>query len=97
MPDPRTVQFSPTVEEIPPQPPGPPSPDITGRTQAGAQETERQKDLRASFKPGERVKTIGDDDAVIHEDIVIPEHETEEDAEARREMLQYHLHEVGHV
>ncbi|KAK5679752.1 hypothetical protein LTS10_007700 [Elasticomyces elasticus] len=95
--DPRTVQFSPTIEEIPPQPLGPASPEITAAVKPGADDNERQKELRASFKPGDRVKTIGDDDEVISEDVVIPDDETEEDAEARREMLQYHLHEVGHV
>ncbi|KAK0347296.1 hypothetical protein LTR02_002402 [Friedmanniomyces endolithicus] len=93
-PDPRTVQFSPKVEEIPPQPA---SPEISAATKPGAEDTEKQKDLRASFKPGDRVKTINDDDEVVSEDVVIPDDETEEDAQARREMLQYHLHEVGHV
>jgi len=93
-PDPRTVQFSPKVEEIPPQPA---SPEISAATKPGAEDTEKQKDLRASFKPGDRVKTINDDDEVVSEDVVIPDDETEEDAQARREMLQYHLHEIGHV
>ncbi|KAK1070453.1 hypothetical protein LTR74_004132 [Friedmanniomyces endolithicus] len=93
-PDPRTVQFSPQVEEIPPQPS---SPEISAATKPGTEETEKQKDLRASFKPGDKVKTINDDDEVVSEDVVIPDDETEEDAQARREMLQYHLHEVGHV
>ncbi|TKA83023.1 hypothetical protein B0A55_00824 [Friedmanniomyces simplex] len=93
-PDSRTVQFSPKIEEIPALPA---SPDISAATKPGADETEKQKELRASFKPGDRVKTIGDDDQAVSEDVVIPDDETEEDAQARREMLQYHLHEVGHV
>ncbi|KAK5109999.1 hypothetical protein LTR62_006366 [Meristemomyces frigidus] len=97
MPDPRTVQFSPQVEEIPPQPLGPPSP-IVGTSTAGASESEKQRELRASFKPGDRVKMLtGDDDQVVEEEIVMPENESEEDAQMRREMLEYHLHEVGHV
>ncbi|KAK3678619.1 hypothetical protein LTR78_001917 [Recurvomyces mirabilis] len=97
LPDPRTVQFSPQVEEIPVQPLGPPSPSAVTPTQAGASDPEKQKELRASFKPGDRVKMLGDDDEVVEEEIVMPENETEDDAKLRREMLDYHLHEVGHI
>ncbi|EMC99658.1 hypothetical protein BAUCODRAFT_119233 [Baudoinia panamericana UAMH 10762] len=96
LPDTRTVQFSPKVEEIPAQPLGPASPQAQA-TQPGAANTEMQRDLRASFKPGDRVKTIGDDDEVITEDVVLPGSESVEHATTRREMLDYHLHEVGHV
>ncbi|KAI6854852.1 hypothetical protein KC338_g9103 [Hortaea werneckii] len=120
-PDPRTVQFSPQVEEIPPQPLGPPGPAQTGAqlpsqpekdvlqkvpSASSAQETlgktkeaelEIQKELRASFKPGDRVATLDDDEEVVSKNVVIPEDENEEDAQTRREMLDYHLNEVGHV
>lgn len=96
LPDTRTVQFSPQVEEIPPQPLGPSSPDVSAKPRAQV-DSDLQKELRASFKPGDRVKVLNDDDEVVHEQIVIPENESEEDAQTRREMLDYHLHEVGHV
>jgi len=94
LPDTRTVQFSPTVEEIPAQPLVTTSPQITA--EAGAQ-SDVQKDLRASFKPGEKVIELNDDDEPVAEHIVLPENESEEDAQTRREMLDYHLNEVGHV
>lgn len=94
LPDPRSVSFSPNVEEIPAQPLGPPSPHVAP-TQVV--DEEKQKELRASFKPGDKVKEINDDDEVVAEHIVIPENESEEDAQTRREMLDYHLNEVGHV
>ncbi|KAK5133849.1 hypothetical protein LTR08_007180 [Meristemomyces frigidus] len=99
LPDTRTVQFSPKVEEIPPQPLGPPLPAVSAQASVGATETETatQKDLRASFKPGDKVKVLNDDDEVVAEEVVLPEGETEEDAQTRREMLDYHLNEVGHV
>ncbi|KAK4539914.1 hypothetical protein LTR36_009956 [Oleoguttula mirabilis] len=101
LPDMRSVQFSPKVEEIPPQPLGPASPAMvaqasTGSAQSAAQ-SEVQKDLRASFKPGETVKVLNGDDEVMTEEVVLPENETEEDAQTRREMLDYHLNEIGHV
>ncbi|KAI7367451.1 hypothetical protein KC354_g3428 [Hortaea werneckii] len=120
-PDARTVQFSPQVEEIPPQSLGPPGPAQTGGqlpsqtekdssqkapSASSAQDTlgktkeaelEIQKELRASFKPRDRVATLDDDEEVVSKDVVIPEDEDEEDAQIRREMLDYHLNEVGHV
>ncbi|KAI7546464.1 hypothetical protein KC331_g5603 [Hortaea werneckii] len=60
-------------------------------------ELEVQKELRASFKPGDRVATLDDDEEVVSKNVVIPEDENEEDAQTRREMLDYHLNEVGHV
>ncbi|KAK5123619.1 hypothetical protein LTR85_002657 [Meristemomyces frigidus] len=97
LPDMRSVQFSPKVEEIPAQPLGPGSPQVAAQASTGAAQTEVQKDLRASFKPGEKVKVLNDDDEVVTEQVVLPENEAEEDAQTRREMLDYHLNEVGHV
>ncbi|KXL48270.1 MAG: hypothetical protein FE78DRAFT_87384 [Acidomyces sp. 'richmondensis'] len=95
-PDTRTVQFSPQIEEIPPQPLGPSSPAIAARFEAQAG-SDLQRELRTSFKPGDRVKMLNMNDEVVQEEIVIPESESEEDAKIRREMLEYHLNEVGHV
>jgi len=99
LPDSRTVQFSPMIEEIPPQPLGPASPVVQPAQIAAIDaKVEVQKELRASgFKPGDKVKTLNDDDEVVSTDVVLPDDEGEEDAQTRREMLDYHLNEVGHV
>lgn len=91
-PDPRSVSFSPKVEEIPPQPLGAASPN----TQP-VEKNDLQKDLRERLKPGERVAELNDDDEIEKIHIVMPENESEEDAKTRREMLEYHLNEVGNV
>ncbi|TKA21658.1 hypothetical protein B0A50_08819 [Salinomyces thailandicus] len=98
LPDSRSVQFSPQVEEIPAQPLGPPSPALPAAAkESTSMRSDAQKDLRASFKPGDIVKTLGDDDQVVTEEVVLPDNEDDEDAQTRREMLDYHLNEVGHV
>ncbi|KAI7462534.1 hypothetical protein KC351_g16300 [Hortaea werneckii] len=76
-------------------PSAPSAQDTHGKTKEA--ELEIQKELRASFKPGDRVATLDDDEEVVSKDVVIPEDEDEEDAQTRREMLNYHLNEVGHV
>ncbi|KAF2860181.1 hypothetical protein K470DRAFT_264658 [Piedraia hortae CBS 480.64] len=81
LPDTRTVQFCPMVEEIPVD------------TDAAA----RQKDLRGCFKVGDKVKILNDDDQVIDEHVILPEDEDEDDAQSRREMLKYYLNDVRHV
>ncbi|KAH9831908.1 Prefoldin subunit [Teratosphaeria destructans] len=98
-PDTRSVSFSPKVEEIPVEPLGATSPQVAAQAGAATPESdsEAQKELRASFKPGDRVKTLDDDDDLVKEEIVAPEGESEEDAQTRREMLDYHLNEVGHI
>ncbi|PVI00845.1 hypothetical protein DM02DRAFT_614094 [Periconia macrospinosa] len=60
--------------------------------------TEGKKlDLRAwNLKPGSRVYELGDDEEISATHI-IPEDESLEDAELRRDMLQYGLEEVGQV
>ena len=95
-PDSRSVSFSPKVEEIPPQPLGPPSPNVQPNVQSTADD-ELQKSLRERFKPGERVATLNDDDELESIHVVLPENESEEDARTRRQMLEYHLNEVGNV
>lgn len=89
--DTRSVSFSPQVEEIPAEP-AQVSPEVQAKSQSGI-----QNDFRGTFKPGDKVHELNDDDDVVGTHIVIPEHESEEDARIRREMLDYHLHEVGHV
>jgi unconventional prefoldin RPB5 interactor 1 len=96
-PDTRTVQFSPTVEEIPAAPVAPASLEMSTKAGASQADSTTQKELRNSFKPGNRVVTIGDDDEVVDDQFVLPEDEPEEDAQTRREMLNYHLNEVGHI
>lgn len=92
-PDTRSVSFSPKVEEIPAPPLGPSLPGVT-RT---AESDEQQRDLRASFKPGERVYELNEEDQPPAQHFVIPEDESLEDARMRRDMLDYHLNEVGNV
>ncbi|CAK4033516.1 Hypothetical predicted protein [Lecanosticta acicola] len=94
-PDPRTVSFSPTVEEIPAEPAVSAKANMH-ETQAKSDD-EMQRSLRGMFKPGEKVYELGDDEEVLGSHIVIPEGESEEDARLRREMINYHLHEVGHI
>lgn len=102
-PDTRSVSFSPKVEEIPPEPLGPPSPNVAASTTPGVTQVEVnadpdvQKDLRASFKPGERVYEIDENAEITKPHVVMPENESEEDARLRREMLDYHLNEVNNV
>lgn len=91
-PDPRSVSFSPKVEEIPAQPLGLGSPAVHP-----AEQSDVQKDLRERYKPGERVAELNDDDEIEKIHVVMPENESEEDAKTRREMLEYHLNEVGNV
>lgn len=89
--DPRTVKFSPRVQEIPTEPAtNPVALDEDPSSEA-------QKTLRGYFKPGDKVGMLNDEGDVESSHIVIPENETEEEARLRREMLDYHLNEVGHV
>ncbi|CAI6332234.1 unnamed protein product [Periconia digitata] len=58
---------------------------------------QKKNDLRAwNLKPGSRVYELGDDEEVSATH-VIPEDETMEESELRRDMLQYGLEEVGQV
>ncbi|KAG8631443.1 hypothetical protein KVT40_000583 [Elsinoe batatas] len=53
--------------------------------------------IEGSFGEHERVIEIDDDDEFIGSTAVIPKDESPEDAQLRREMLNYHLNEVGNV
>lgn len=89
--DPRTVTFAPKVQEIPAEPATKSVPVEEDPT------SDAQKTLRGYFKPGDKVGMLNDEGEVDSTHIVIPENETEEEARLRREMLEYHLNEVGHV
>ncbi|KAI5199625.1 hypothetical protein E4T39_06150 [Aureobasidium subglaciale] len=53
--------------------------------------------FNGTFANGDRVIELDDDDDIIGTQAVIPEDESPEDAQLRREMLQYNLNEVGQV
>ncbi|KAF2223737.1 Prefoldin subunit-domain-containing protein [Elsinoe ampelina] len=53
--------------------------------------------IEGSFSQHERVIEIDDDDEFIGSTAIIPKDESPEDAQLRREMLNYHLNEVGNV
>lgn len=89
--DTRSVSFSAQVEEIPAE-----RKAVSSEAHTKSDEG-IQADLRGTFKPGDKVHELNEDDDVVGMHVVIPEHESEEDARIRREMLDYHLHEVGHV
>lgn len=86
------VSFSPEVETIPPQPLGPPDDSTTALSQDTKDELKAQM-----IKPGQKLIELDEGGNKVKEQIVVPEDEPEEDAQTRREMLEYHLNEVGHV
>lgn len=90
-PDNRSVSFSSEVEEIPPQHQGPPTPDVKPMSQ-GEIET-----ARALMAPVTQPTDAGAEDVATTTEFAIPEDEPPEDAQLRREMLDYHLNEVGNV
>lgn len=123
-PDPRTVSFSPTIEEIPPEPERsvsfstdvqeiPAEPERTVSFAPKIQEippetkparisslngtSEASQGLHASFKAGDKVVELNEDDKVANRHIIIPENESPEDARIRREMLEYSLNDIGAV
>ena len=53
--------------------------------------------IEGTFRPGDRVIELGDDDEILASGAILPKDESPEDARLRREMLQYHLNEVGNV
>ncbi|KAF4553086.1 Hypothetical protein D9617_8g050990 [Elsinoe fawcettii] len=53
--------------------------------------------LQGSFSEKDRVIELDDDDEFIGSTAVLPQDESPEDAQLRREMLNYHLNEVGNV
>ncbi|KAL0256712.1 hypothetical protein SLS55_009108 [Diplodia seriata] len=75
---------------------------------SGVPETSGSVSAHMNFKPGSRVLELNDKDEIVRAEVagpqnpgiqkpVIPENESEEDAQMRREMLEYNLNEVGHV
>jgi unconventional prefoldin RPB5 interactor 1 len=96
--DTRSVSFSRDVEEIP-------APIAAGDSLRDPNVTQvpvnidpdSQKDLRAYFKPGDKVFEVNDETETTQPHIMMPEGESEEDAAMRREMLNYHLNEVNNV
>lgn len=86
-PDTRSVSFSPKVEEIPPLGT---SPELTATTGVG---TTGVRD--ATNQNVDSIQTGVTSNAV--DDVIIPDDESPEDARLRREMLEYHLNEVGNV
>jgi unconventional prefoldin RPB5 interactor 1 len=89
-PDNRSVSFAEKPIEIPAVTPPATVPEVKS-------ESEIQKNLRASFKPGEKVYELNDDDELVATHFVLPEGETAEEAQTRREMIDYNLNEVGHI
>jgi unconventional prefoldin RPB5 interactor 1 len=89
-PDNRSVSFAEKTVEI--QAPTPAVAAVETTPEAAI-----QKNLRASFKPGEKVYELNDDDELVASHFVLPEGETAEEAQARREMIDYNLNEVGHI
>ena len=88
-PDSRSVSFSSKVEEIPPL--GQISPELQAKP---------QKDAEAAKEPlqsHEAAGQLGVDEQMSADEVVVPEDESPEDARLRREMLDYHLNEVGNV
>ena len=80
-PDTRAVSFSPVVEEIPPQPLGIASPEVAPKLGAGIQ-AESTPTSAADVK-----STVPDEVAGAEpEGVVIPEDESPEDAQTRREI-----------
>ncbi|KAK3707755.1 hypothetical protein LTR37_011932 [Vermiconidia calcicola] len=87
-PDNRSVSFSPMIEEIPAQSLGPGSPN---NQPLSPKEIEKARALMVSG---------GQEEAVVEPETtseILPEDESPEDAQLRREMLEYHLNEVGNV
>jgi unconventional prefoldin RPB5 interactor 1 len=98
LPDTRSVSFSQDVEEIPAPTPATDAPQDQTITQVAVNtDPDSQKDLRAYFKPGEKVFEVNEDTKTTQPHIVMPEGESEADAAMRREMLNYHLNEVNNV
>lgn len=100
-PDSRSVSFAPQVQEIPPESAKSLELSVGGEdpeASSKSSDADMQKKLRSfMFKPGERVGEIDSNDELAKTHFVLPENESEEDAAMRREMLEYHLNEVGHV
>lgn len=90
-PDTRSVSFSAEVEEIPPNHQGPPTPDVKPLSD------EELEKARALMSPSAQPTEAGAPETPFDAGFTIPEDESPEDAQLRREMLEYHLSEVGNV
>jgi unconventional prefoldin RPB5 interactor 1 len=98
LPDTRSVSFSQDVVEIPAPIPATDTPQDQTITQIPVNtDPDSQKDLRAYFKPGEKVFEVNEQTETTQPHIIMPEGESEADAAIRREMLNYHLNEVNNV
>ena len=87
-PDSRSVSFSPMVEEIPLL--APMSPDMQATT---GDEINKAGSTASSHGDSNNSTAM----AGPGEDVIIPDDDSPEDARLRREMLEYHLNEVGNV
>jgi unconventional prefoldin RPB5 interactor 1 len=100
-PDSRSVSFAPQVQEIPAETDEIVEPSASAgqsETSSKSSTDDMQKKLRTfMFKPGDRVGEIDSNDELAKTHFVLPQNESEEEAAIRREMLEYHLNEVGHV
>lgn len=97
-PDNRSVKFSPQVEEIPAKPATADLSQVGPSDQTPVNtDPDQQQHLRGYFKPGDRVFEVNEDTETTKPHVVMPENESEEDAQLRREMLSYHLNEVQNV
>nr|POE64938.1 hypothetical protein CFP56_65896 [Quercus suber] len=100
-PDFRSVSFSPNVEEIPAETTSVSSPQALPTQTSDSEDSKApagiEKDVRGTFKPGDKVLELDENDEIKSEHLVLPDNETAEEAQLRREMLDYHLNEVGHV
>jgi len=90
-PDNRSVSFSAQVEEIPASPEGPRSPNVQPLS---SDEVEKARALMAA---GDEATDASESDMATAQEVTLPEDESPEDARLRREMLDYHLNEVGNV
>ncbi|KAM0723972.1 hypothetical protein Q7P37_000963 [Cladosporium fusiforme] len=97
-PDNRSVKFSPQVEEIPTQQSGAESVQVGPGDQTPVNtDPDNQQHLRGYFKPGDKVFEVNEDTQTTKPHVIMPENESAEDAQLRREMLSYHLNEVQNV
>jgi len=94
LPEPKSVSFADEVQEfeIPANPPK------TVREEASSASTVSNSLLQGSFAPDQRVLELDENDDIVGiKDAVIPEDESLEDAQRRREMLAYSMNEIGPI
>ncbi|GAB7337962.1 hypothetical protein MBLNU457_4341t1 [Dothideomycetes sp. NU457] len=94
LPEPKSVSFAEEVQEyeIPANAPN------AAKGQATPASSVSEDLLRGSFGPDQRVLELDENDEIIAiKDPVIPENESLEDAQRRREMLAYSMNEIGPI